>query len=101
MGTRLQLHSKLVAIPGVTKVYFQPPQNSAMQYPCILYTLSDEETEHAGNLPYKTENRYQVTVMDLNPDTTIRVAVSQFPKCRFNRFYAKDGLNHYVYELYF
>ena len=34
---RLQLHEILVGILGNENVYFQPPANLVMQYPCIRY----------------------------------------------------------------
>ena len=101
MGSRLELDNKFKAIPGVAKVYFQPPKNVIMTYPCIRYNLSDVRAEHAGNAPYSTTNRYQVTVIDRDPDTLIRKVLDQMPKSRFDRFYEADGLNHFVYEIYF
>lgn len=101
MGKRLDLHEKFVAIPGVAKVYFQPPTNTKMVYPCIRYSLSDIKSDHAGNLPYNLTHRYEVIVIDRNPDTTIQAAVGLMSKSAFRRFYEADGLNHFVYELYF
>lgn len=101
MGRRLDLHEKLVAIPGVAKVYFQPPTNTRMEYPCIRYSLSDIKTDHAANMPYSLTNRYEVIVIDRDPDTTIQAAVGHMSKSAFRRFYEKDGLNHFVFELYF
>lgn len=101
MGRRLQLHSKFEAIPSVAKVYFQPPKNTVMQYPCIRYTLSDVRADHADNSPYGLTDCYQVIVIDHNPDTAIRVALDRMPKSAFRRFYEADGLNHFVYEIYF
>lgn len=101
MGRRLDLHEKLTAIPGVAKVYFQPPKNTVMQYPCIRYSLSDVKTDHAANAPYSHKNRYELIVIDRNPDTLIHVAIGQMPMSAFRRFYEADGLNHFVYEIYF
>lgn len=101
MGLRLDLHAKLIAIPGVEKVYFQPPEKLDMKYPCIRYVLSDKSVAHAANHSYRLVNRYQLIVIDRNPDSPIPAVLDQFPMIRFSRFYTAEGLNHFVYELYF
>lgn len=40
-------------------------------------------------------------VMDEDPDSTIPDAVSAFPMCTFVRHYAANGLNHWVFSIYF
>jgi hypothetical protein len=97
MGQRLQLHSILKAI--TTNVYFQPP--STMAYPCIKYQLDTGRTEFADNIPYRDSKRYQVTIIDSNPDSLIPDKVKALPTCTFNRFFVADNLNHFVYTLYF
>jgi hypothetical protein len=82
-------------------VYYQEPSSGQMSYPCILYKLDDLDTSHADNMAYRQEARYLVTVIDRNPDSAIRDKVAQLPKCRFNRFYVADGLNHFVFHLFF
>lgn len=99
MGTRLELHELLKTI--TPQVYFQSPSSIQMIYPCIRYNLSDENVLHADNNLYKHETRYQVTLIHPNPDNTERRQIINLPKCRFDRFFTKDDLNHYVYELYF
>lgn len=98
---RLQLQTILSDIPGVTKAYFQAPGSEKMVYPCILYALDEINTQHADNLPYHVTKRYQVTVIDRNPDSTIPDAVAQLPLSSFSRFFVSDSLNHYVFALYF
>lgn len=99
MGQRLQLHDMLLEI--VPNVYFQQPASNKMVYPCIRYSRSDEKIVHANNVPYKNTKRYQVIVIDRNPDSEIPDKISKLPMCRFSRFYTADNLNHFVYELYF
>lgn len=47
------------------------------------------------------KKRYQVTVVDKNPDSVIHEKVLKLPLCKFDRHYNKDNLNHDVYTLYF
>lgn len=99
MAPRLQLHSRLTGL--VEHVYFQPPSNIKMSFPCILYTRDDSYSEHADNRPYIHAKRYQVTVVDRNPDSPLPDLVESLPLCSFSRAFAADDLNHWVFNLYF
>lgn len=98
---RLQIHQLLSGIAGVKKAYFQTPSKDLMTYPAIVYELNDHDNGYADNLPYRKAKRYQVVVMDRNPDSPIPDLVAQLPYCSFDRFYAADGLNHYSFNIYF
>lgn len=82
-------------------VYFQPPPTIQMKYPCIVYKRDDAETKFANNKPYGVKQRYQVTVIDPNPDSEIPGKVAMLPTCVFDRFYTAARLNHDVYKLFF
>jgi len=72
-----------------------------MKYPCIVYQRDLARTEFAGNLPYSYTKRYQLTVIDPDPDSTIPDKVAKLPMCTLNRFFIADNLNHDVFEIYF
>lgn len=101
MGQRLQLQDLLEEILGSSNVYFQPPANVQMQYPCIVYKRDAANTEFAGNNPYRHTRRYQVTIIDRNPDAVTYDKVAALPMCVLNRFFVADNLNHDVFDLYF
>lgn len=101
MGQRLQLQAKLEILLGATNVYFQPPADLAMTYPCIVYKRDNADTEFADDIPYHITKRYMVTVIDENPDSVIPDKVAALPSCLHNRSYAANQLNHDVYVLYF
>jgi hypothetical protein len=101
MDRRLQLQALLANIPGVTKAYFQPPPSLSMTYPCIVYERDDASTQYANNLPYRNMQRYQVTILDYDPDSQILNGVAALPTARFSRHFTADKLNHDVYTLYF
>lgn len=102
MAPRLELQTLLEGlVPEGWKVYFQPPNGAQMQYPCIVYKRGFAETLFADNTPYRNTKRYQVTVIDRDPDSEIPDKIAQLPLCRFDRFYTAEGLNHDVYNLYF
>ncbi len=101
MAQRSELQTLLVSILGSNNVYFQPPPTIKMKYPCIIYNRSFIDTDFANNEPYKQMKRYQVTVVDRNPDSVIHESVAKLPMCSYDRFYAADDLNHDVYDLFY
>lgn len=100
-NSREELHEVLCRILGSRYVYFQPPESLKLHYPCIVYSLSKVNTTFANNNPYLHRKRYSVTVIDEDPDSAIPDAIGALPMCTFDRPYASDNLNHYVYDLYF
>lgn len=101
MDERILLQARLEEILGSSNVYFQPPESKKLQYDCIIYSRSDIENRHANNSVYKQDIAYEVVVIFRNPDSDIPLKVSALPKCRFDRAYVADNLNHYVFTLYF
>lgn len=99
MGQRLELHAILKTF--CDHVYFQPPENHKLEYPCIFYNRSRMNTQFADNVPYRFKKRYEVTVVDLDPDSAIPDKVASLPFCEFDRFFAADNLNHDVFNLFF
>lgn len=99
MGSRLDLQTLLESI--TPNVYFQPPTGIQMQYPCIKYSRADSAVAHADNRPYRRTKQYQVTVIDRNPDSELPDTVEELPLCSFDRFFAAENLNHYVFTLFF
>jgi hypothetical protein len=99
MGQRLQLHQLLETFTD--NVYFQPPTNVTLKYPCIIYKRDFAHTEFADGKPYSHTLRYMITVIDRDPDSDIPAKVAEMPLSLFNRFYTADNLNHDVYTVYF
>lgn len=101
MGTRLQLHDILKGMTGVVEAYFQPPTNTQLAYPAIIYNLNYAAVQRADNKPYSTTWRYQVIVIDRDPDSLIPEQVLKLPMCQFVRRFTAEGLNHSIFYLYF
>jgi hypothetical protein len=101
MGRRLDLQSILISILETDHVYFQPPPSVQLIYPCIVYNRDYEVINYADDQPYKNRRRYQVTVIDRNPDSEIPAKISALPLCSYERFFTADNLNHDVYKLFF
>lgn len=101
MGTRLQLQTLLEGLLGSRNVYFQPPANLEMNYPAIVYARDNMDSIFADNDPYRVTKRYQVTVIDKNPDSTIPDKVIGLRHCAYSRGFKADNLNHDIFTLYF
>jgi hypothetical protein len=99
MAPRLELQALLEEI--APNVYFQPPTNVKLAYPCIIYERDYAQTRFADNSPYSRTKRYTVMVIDRDPDSAIPDKVAALPMCVFNRFYTADNLNHDVFNLFF
>jgi len=96
------LHHALQKIPGVRKVYFQPPSSEKIKYPCIIYQFNRYSTFSANNEPYLMVNDYTAMVIDSNPESCIHEYVlknSDVYRARFDRFYTADNLNHWVFDI--
>jgi hypothetical protein len=102
MEKRVQLQSLLEGLLRSRNVYFQPPEDVKLCYPCIIYSRGIIGiTQFANDKPYHYQNRYTLTVIDKNPDSEILDKVASLPMCTFERHYTADNLNHDVYNLYY
>lgn len=82
-------------------VYHQPPSNVSMQYPCIKFEIEAADVAHADNVKYRKNQRYQVTIMDWDPDSSLFDLVDELQWSRHDRSFAVNDLNHHVFTLYF
>lgn len=101
MDRRLTLQKRLVEILGNERVYFQPPPNINMVYPCIVYSLETYDTKKADNISYHIRDRYQVTHISRDPDSKIPKKIAQLSLASHNSRFVKDNLYHDVFTLYF
>lgn len=101
MESRLKLQILLESILGNRNVYYQPPSSIRMSYPAIVYSRNNIDNSHADNSIYKQEKSYNITVIDEDPDSDIVNKISKLPRCRFDRHYTSDNLNHDSFTLYF
>ena len=106
MDKRLNLHQEFVTFlainDGKPHVYFQPPESIRLNYPCIVYHLTPGQRFRADNKLYKYDRSYDVTIIALDPDIEYdRMFMETFPYASFDRAYAADNLNHWVFRIYY
>lgn len=104
---RIRLHDEFIDILGtrgqeVSRVYFQPPESLKMEYECIRYSRTGVNVQRANNGVYVTANKYEVIVIDYDPDSKIPDKIlERFPMCTFDRAYVSDNLYHTALTLYY
>ena len=98
---RSDFQTVLESIPGVEKVYFQPPESVKLVYPCILYEYSRASHIYADNITYLFKKAYTVTVIDRDPDSEIPDKLKDFPMCTYDRTYIGDNLYHFVFTIFY
>lgn len=98
---REQLQALLESAAGGNAVYFQPPTNVQMTYPCIVYERDNADTKFADNVPYNVKKRYTIKVIDTNADSPIWEKVAALPMARHDRHYTAGNLHHDVFNIYF
>ena len=108
MGTRIDLQKQLATFlecpySGLTcRVYFQPPTNTVMKYPCFVYSRNNGNQLFADNKTYRFKQRYQVTYISKNPDCgEVITKMLTLPYCSYDRHYVADTLHHDVFTIYY
>lgn len=97
---RIELHNLLVTTLETNNVYFQPPSNIQMKYPCVIYSRSKKDEKFADDALYLGQTAYTVIVVDSDPDSSILDKITKLPFSRFDRHYVSDDLNHDVFTIY-
>jgi hypothetical protein len=101
MANREELHETLEDLQNGIPVYFQPPSNIRISYPCIIYNLQKINNLFADNEIYVGTRVYDVTVVDTNPDSSIVNKILELRYVANIRNYISDGLYHFVFKLNF
>lgn len=101
MTRRQQLHSELKSL-GLTNVYFQPPENVKLIFPCLIYKMVRLSPEYADNIPYAMSKRYNLLYITKDPDDTMPETLAwHFPSIIHNTSYVNDTLYHHSFDLYY
>lgn len=97
-----ELQTVLKALDGVQDAYIQAPKGTTLVYPCIKVDPSaPNRYAYADNKKYVYQRGYSVIVVDRDPLSLIPAQVEELPHVEFDRFYRVEGLNHFVFRMYF
>lgn len=94
---------------GIPYVYFEPPENVRLQYPCAVFKRGTNSSRNADNRVYKLDNSYDLTYISRVPDDQMSNIIMvgdathkpPFRKLRHIRHYVADGMHHDQYKLYY
>lgn len=103
MKTWSELQEILQEIMGNDgKVYFQPPENLKIKYPCIVFERTNALTNFADNKPYQITKRYTITLITKTSDNDKYVdKILMLPMCTYDRQFTSDNLVHDVFSIYY
>lgn len=102
MARRLNLHEELTEELGIEYCYFQPPESIKIHYPCVIYKMDTGDTQFADDKPFLFRRRYELIIVSKDPDEELVDTIAyHFPMSRFGRFYTKDNLNYWTFQIYY
>lgn len=102
MATREELQAALEETLGTRNVYFSPPSNMSLEYPCIVYKRQPGLVERANNAAYFERKRYQLTVIDSDPDSLlVDTILRDFAYADHRSRFVKENLTHDVIDLFY
>lgn len=83
-------------------VYFQPPSNIRMVYPCIVYNKESKFKNYGNDSPYINKQEYQITLIEKTPESNIADNIEKhFQYCKINQYYTFDNLCHVKLSLFY
>lgn len=97
--TRNELHALLTEFLGSDQVYFQPPENFHLRYPCIVYEFSNVSVRHADDSAYMRNPQYQITIMYRDPDSELPTRMLDLPGVRMDRVFRADNVYNAVFTI--
>ena len=100
MSKRLELDAELKAFTD--NLYYQPPSNIKLKYPCIIYNKNGIRTTYADDQIYKRHQQWQLMVIGTHPDDeTAEQIMEHFEYCSINQYYTVDNLRHVTLTLFY
>lgn len=85
------------------KVYFQPPSNVHLEYPCWVIDRNVAFQPKADNKTYLFQEGYKCTYMNRDePDPDVlRIIPNRYPYCTYQTHYVADNIHHDVFLIYY
>lgn len=95
-SNRLTLQTKLENVLGSRNVYYNPPESQKMNFPCIVYNLTNIQPIHADNQTYLDYTTYKIIYVSKQVDSPTVRDLLNIPMTRFSTKYVKNGFWHTV-----
>lgn len=95
-----EFNKLLQDVLGSKNVYYQPPAELTMKYPCIRYEASNLDIKRADNHGYIASRAYSVIYIAKKQDEDVIMRLARLPRSRHDRSYKASGLYHEVFTIY-
>lgn len=85
------------------KVYFQPPANVHLEYPCWVIERIDAFQPKANNKTYLFRPSYRCLYMNQDePDPEILAMIPRrYSNCHYQNHYVVDNIHHDAFVIYY
>lgn len=95
--------AELANLVSTGKVYFQPPANVQLEFPCFLFHRNDAYQPHADDINYLYRPAYKVTYINRDePDPDIiETVLKTFKHCHYTGHSVVDNLHHDYFTIYY
>ena len=97
-NVRLKLHEELESY--CANLYFQPPSNQQLVYPCIVYSNAKPVDFKSNNKLYIRKYGYRLTVIEKNPICPIAQSIVGDEFATYENEFVKDNLYHTILQYY-
>ena len=94
MDSRSELQKVLEGVDDRLTVYYQPPSNITLQYPCIVYQLSRVRRVMGNNKVYHLRRSYTLLLITKGLNDDLIDKLLQLPYVRHDRSYRANNLQH-------
>lgn len=82
--------------------YFQPPVNTEIEYPALIYKLDGLRDHYSDNRVYKRNHTYYMLLILDEPDNGYVDKLDELKRCRMSgTSYTSDNLYHYPFVIYY
>lgn len=100
MKTRLELHNTLISTTGINNIYYNPPENIKMNYPCIRYKRVDVTSKKADDIKYIVHDRYELVIISSKNNDDIVNKLLSIKYMEYDRSMIINGLFHDYMTIY-
>lgn len=99
MSEQEDFHNQLEAIfPGLN-LYYRPPTNLLLEYPCIVYDVKNFNASRANNAVYVNGTTFRATVMSVLPGYEDTRNMLQLAHSEHINSFISDGIVHEVFDI--
>lgn len=86
------------AVGETPHVYYQPPENVKLVYPCFVYSSDGITVIHSNGKPYLHYDEYVITYITKQASPLMVKSMINLPRISYDRHFTSENLHHYVFN---